>query len=232
MRKIHRSVFLLGALLAVPAVRADPPAAEPLQFEVTPFVGYRVGGKFELIDSGQSVNVQDHGSFALALNLRTSDFTQYELFYGRQASVMAAPGFAASSVKIEYLHIGGTVPLEETARVKPYLAGGLGVTRLTPDSAQGTDDTRFRIARARTARTAGRHFSLRFEGRGFLTPFNTIPPSSAAQTRAVLCARCMRAARCSSSSTSSPAPPTLSDSHHHGDSPAAQSAKRAASGVP
>ena len=174
MRKTHRPLLLLGALLAVPAVRADPPAAEPLQFEVTPFVGYRVGGKFELIDSGQSVNVQDHGSFALALNLRTSDFTQYELFYGRQASVMAAPGFPASSVKIEYLHIGGTVPLEETARVKPYLAGGLGVTRLTPDSAQGTDDTRFSLSLALGLRVPlSRHFSLRFEGRGFLTPFNT-----------------------------------------------------------
>ena len=69
MRKTPRSVFLLGALLAVPALRAEPPAAEPLQFEVTPFVGYRVGGKFELIDTGQSVNVQDHGSFALALNM-------------------------------------------------------------------------------------------------------------------------------------------------------------------
>ena len=148
MRKTPRSVFLLGALLAVPALRAEPPAAEPLQFEVTPFVGYRVGGKFELIDTGQSVNVQDHGSFALALNMRAADWTQYELFYSRQASVMAAPGFPASSVKVEYLHIGGIVPLEETARVKPYFGGGLGVTRLTPDSAQGTDDTRFSLSLA------------------------------------------------------------------------------------
>ena len=174
MRKTPRSVFLLGALLAVPALRAEPPAAEPLQFEVTPFIGYRVGGKFELIDTGQSVNVQDHGSFALALNMRAADWTQYELFYSRQASVMAAPGFPASSVKVEYLHIGGIVPLEETARVKPYFGGGLGVTRLTPDSAQGTDDTRFSLSLALGMHVPlSRHFSLRFEGRGFLTPFNT-----------------------------------------------------------
>jgi opacity protein-like surface antigen len=173
VRKTRGLLLLLGALLAVPAVRADPPA-EPLQFEVTPFAGYRVGGKFELIDSGQSVDVQDHGSFALALNMQAGDGTQYELFYSRQATVMAAPGFAGSSVKVEYLHIGGIVPLDETPRVKPYLAGGLGVTRLSPDSAEGTDDTRFSLSLALGLRVPlSRHFSLRFEGRGFLTPFNT-----------------------------------------------------------
>jgi opacity protein-like surface antigen len=174
VRRARSLLFPLGALLAVAAARADSPAPEPLQFEVTPFAGYRVGGKFDLADTGDSVKVQDHGSFALALDVRAADGTQYELFYGRQASVLAGPDFAPSSVKIEYLHVGGTVALDETPRVKPYLAGGLGVTRLSPDSAQGTDDTRFSLSLALGLRVPlSHHFSLRFEGRGFLTPFNT-----------------------------------------------------------
>jgi hypothetical protein len=48
------------------------------------------------------------------------------------------------------------------------------VTRLTPDSASGSAETRFSISLALGLRVPlSPHFSLRFEGRGFLTPVNT-----------------------------------------------------------
>jgi opacity protein-like surface antigen len=167
--------LLLAALLwGHSPVRAEPPAPDTLQFAATPFVGYRVGGNFQLADTGQSVRVDDHGSAALALDLRTADLTQYELFYGRQSSTLSGTGFVPTSVKVEYLHIGGLVALDETERLKPYFGGGLGVTRLSPDSAQGSDETRFSISLALGLRVPlNQHFALRFEGRGFLTPVNT-----------------------------------------------------------
>jgi opacity protein-like surface antigen len=175
MRSAHASCLGLAAiLLGQSAVKAEPPAAETLQFAATPFVGYRVGGNFQLADTGQSVRVDDHASAALALDLRTTDLTQYELFYGRQSSTLSGTGFVPTSVKVEYLHIGGLVALDESEHLKPYFGGGLGVTRLTPDSAQGSDDTRFSISLALGLRVPlNPHFSLRFEGRGFLTPVNT-----------------------------------------------------------
>lgn len=173
-RRTSRSLLLAAALLVNPALRAETPAPETLRFEVTPFVGYRVGGNFQLLDNGQSVRADDHGSLALAFDVRGADWTQYELFYGRQSTVLSGDAFAPTSVKVEYLHIGGTVALDETPRLKPYLAGGLGVTRLTPDSASGSDDTRFSISLALGVRVpVSQHFSLRLEGRGFLTPINT-----------------------------------------------------------
>ena len=161
--------------LAIPVLgRAAPPPAAPPQFEITPFGGYRVGGDFQLIDTGQSVKVEDHGSFALALDMRGADWSQYELFYGRQATTMSADAFGPTRVKVEYLHLGGTVALNEDSRAQPYLAGGLGVARLTPDSAGGDDDTRFSISLALGLRMPlSQHFALRVEGRGFLTPINT-----------------------------------------------------------
>lgn len=174
MPKVPAHLVLLGAVCAVAVARADPPATEPLQFEVTPFIGYRLGGNFQLVDTGQSVRVQDHGSFALALDFRGADWTQYELFYGRQSTSLSAEAFAPTPVRVEYLHLGGTVALGDSERLKPYLAGGLGVARLTPDSTQGEADTRFSISLALGLRVpVSRHFSLRFEGRGFLTPVNT-----------------------------------------------------------
>jgi hypothetical protein len=118
--------------------------------------------------------VDDHASAALALDLRAADLTQYELFYGRQSSTLSGTGFVPTGVKVEYLHIGGLVPLDETEHLKPYFGGGLGVIRLSPDSAQGSDDTRFSISLALGLRVPlDTHFSLRLEGRGFLTPVNT-----------------------------------------------------------
>src|SRR6266480_7959264 len=110
--------------------------------EVSPFIGYRVGGGFKLLDTGQRVELDDHGSFALALDARADESTQYELFYGRQSTALRADALAPASIDVEYLHIGGTVSLDEEPRLKPYLAGGLGITRLSPDPALGHEDTR------------------------------------------------------------------------------------------
>jgi len=156
------------------AVRAEPPVPEPLQFEVTPFIGYRVGGNFQLIDNGQTVHVADHGSLALAFDVSGADWTQYELFYDRQSTALTGDSLVPAGVKVEYLHIGGLVALDENLRLRPYLAGGLGVTRLTPASALASDATRFSASLALGLRVpVSQHFSLRFEGRGFLTPINT-----------------------------------------------------------
>jgi hypothetical protein len=155
------------------AVEAQSPAPETLQFEVIPFVGYRVGGDLQRVDSGQTVNVADHGSLALAFDVSGPDRTQYELFYDRQSTGLSGDSLVPTSVKVEYLHIGGLVALDQTPHLRPYLAGGLGVTRLTPNSTLSSDDTRFSISLALGLRLpVSQHFSLRFEGRGFLTPMN------------------------------------------------------------
>jgi opacity protein-like surface antigen len=168
------AVWVAATLCGHSPLRAEPPPSETLQFAATPFIGYRIGGNFELADTGQSVRVDDHASAAFALDLRTADLTQYELFYGRQSSTLSGNGFVPTSVKVEYLHLGGLVAFDETEHLQPYFGGGLGVTRLTPDSAQGSDDTRFSISLALGVRVPlNPHFSLRFEGRGFLTPVNT-----------------------------------------------------------
>ena len=173
--KSLRTVLLGAAVLVSAPATAEPPAREAQQFEVSPFIGYRVGGSFKLIDAGQRVELDDHGSFALALDARADESTQYELFYGRQSTVLRGDALAPVSIDVEYLHIGGTVALDEEAqRVKPYLAGGIGITRFSPDPALGHEDTHFSVSLAFGLRVpVSSHFSLRLEGRGLLTPVNT-----------------------------------------------------------
>ena len=170
-------MWLGGALLLSAAAAAEPPRADAgpfgQQFEVSPFIGYRVGGGFTLIDTGQHLELDDHGSFALALDARADESRQYELFYGRQSTVLRGGALAPTGIRIEYLQIGGTVAADEAWRVKPYLAGGLGITRFNPAPGLGQEDTRVSVSLAPGLRVPlSRHFLLRFEGRGLLTAVN------------------------------------------------------------
>jgi opacity protein-like surface antigen len=163
-----------GMLLPSAPAAADADSAAGTSapsFEISPFAGYRVGGSFHDVDSNQSVSLDAHASFALALDARADEGSQYEFFYSRQSSVLSGSGFAPVDTTIQYLHIGGTVMLDQSQpRVQPYLAGGLGVTLLEPDSPGAHDDTRFSASLALGLRVPlSRNFQLRFEGRGYLT---------------------------------------------------------------
>jgi hypothetical protein len=177
-----RSFALRGALagcatlvVSAAAVADTEPIAPPAPtFEISPFLGYRVGGKFTDAATNDSVSVDAHASYAIALDARAEEAAQYEFFYSRQATSLSGSNFAPTGLKIEYLHIGGTVTLDQSQpRVQPYLAGGLGATLLVPDTPGSRQDTAFSMSLALGLRIPlSRHFLLRVEGRGYLTLLN------------------------------------------------------------
>jgi opacity protein-like surface antigen len=162
-------VVFFVSVSAAGKVRAD----ESLQFSVSPFLGYRLGGDFRLNDTGQTVSLNDHGSFAFAVDARAEEGSEYELFYSRQATELRSNGVPLAGTTVEYLHIGGTVAFADDERIKPYFGGGLGVTRLSPGLAPGSDDTRFSMSLSLGMRIPlTQHFSLRLESRGYFTPLS------------------------------------------------------------
>src|ERR1700761_4153067 len=162
------TVFLVGVTAAGAAL-----GDEPLGFSISPFFGYRVGGGFRLSDTGQRISLSDHDAVALALDFRADDWSQYELFYSRQSTDLRGTGFVPVNTVVEYLHVGGTVALADEGWIKSYFGGGLGVTRLSPGLAPGSDETRFSLSLALGLRAPlTQHFSLRLEARGYFTPLN------------------------------------------------------------
>ena len=163
--------------VAAAATEGDVPeqsTQQPLTFEVTPYLGYRFGGSFKLIDTGTQADVNSHVSYALALDLSTNEATQYELFYSRQSTTISGQSLAPSDMTVEYLHIGGTVLLENSQHFLPYLIGGVGVTRFSPDSPLGHNSTYFSASLGAGLRIPfNPHFSLRLEARGFATILNS-----------------------------------------------------------
>ncbi len=60
--------------------------------------------------------------------------------------------------------------MDNNPRARPYLAGGLGVTRFSPDDPAARADTVFSLSLAMGLRAPlTRHLSVRMEGRGLLS---------------------------------------------------------------
>lgn len=173
-RGVLKRLWPVTALLAGATATSNAFGDEPLQFSISPFAGYRVGGSFRLNDTGQTISLGDHDAFALAFDMRADEGSAYELFYSRQSTELRGNGFTPAATVVEYLHIGGTVSLGDEGRIKPYLGGGIGATRLSPGLAPGSVDTRFSVSLGLGLRAPlTRHFSLRLEARGYFTPINT-----------------------------------------------------------
>jgi opacity protein-like surface antigen len=152
----------------------------PLMFEVAGFGALAVGGRFRLQDAGttgtgtgSSVSLADHGAFAVAADLRIDEGSQYELFYSREATDLRGNvSVPRTKVTVEYLHLGGTLLLDDEPKIKPYAVGGLGIARFTPGE-QGSPDTRFSASLGLGLRwPVTRQFSVRLEARGFVTLVN------------------------------------------------------------
>ena len=162
--------LLIAALLATAAALAQP--AEATDFQAALHAGYRVGGSFEDTDTGDDRDLDEGGSFAVALELRfrPGDDRFYQLWYSRQASTVDDDLSVAHDVDIEYLHLGGTLPIGDYERIQPYFAAGLGATRFSSSGPDSRDSTRFSGSIALgVAVPIAERVAFRFEARGYLT---------------------------------------------------------------
>jgi hypothetical protein len=162
---------LLGALALLFAASAA--TAEPLPaFQVGLNGGYRMGGSFEDQDSGANRDLDESGSFAIALELRygKGDDRFYQLWYSHQTTDVDDGTGGTVDVDVEYLHIGGTLPFGGWERAQPYFAMGAGVTRFSASGPDADDRTKFSGSAALGLEVPlGRNAALRFEGRGYIT---------------------------------------------------------------
>jgi len=167
--------ILTAALLVI-----APATARSQTVEITPVVGYRVGGSFATVgtDSGTTIadyEVEDAASFGVHLGFRVSHDGEIEVLYSRQNTRLATDGLFTGTpvfdLALETWHAGGNYLFaEEDSRVRPYIGMGLGITRLLPEPADLRDETRFSASFAAGAKVwLGRHLGLRVEARGFFT---------------------------------------------------------------
>ncbi len=171
----------MNRLLAAAALLCLPFTAMAQQdsasFELTPLLGYRFGGTFEIEESPDSYDFEDSSSYGVIVNFPHRANTQWEVYYSRQSTDAEFSDPAASNRLVDIdshiLQIGGTYQFEAD-KVLPYLAATIGGTHIEA-SANGSESDTFwsgsiglGILVAPSARVG-----LRLEARGHVTFTNS-----------------------------------------------------------
>lgn len=137
-----------GAVLAVLMLAAGSAHAESVRMEITPFAGYRIAGDLDTSTAagdGKSGNTEDGGSWGLGVGLYRDPDGFYELLYSRRDAGLDVPDAAipGTDVRIEYLHLGGTLLLPQPAGYTGYISVTIGLTRLDADSGGFDSENKF-----------------------------------------------------------------------------------------
>jgi opacity protein-like surface antigen len=132
---------LLGAAL--------PASADAPRFELTPFVGGRVGGGFDVVspdETESSVDLGSGASFGLDLGMYRDRQSYYQLLYSTQQADIESrdPLLDGIDVRIDYLQFGGTAFFpQDNDHYVPYLSLTIGATFMQPDDDDYDSETKF-----------------------------------------------------------------------------------------
>ena len=112
-------------------------------WEITPFVGYTMGGEFEDPTDESDRDLDAATSYGLIVDAAAEWWRHYEMIYARQGTKV--DGFEPFDLDVEYLQFGGTVmyPDTEATHVIPYFGMTVGAARFSPDGAGLDDETKF-----------------------------------------------------------------------------------------
>ena len=160
---------LLGALL-VPGA----PAAG-FTVEVTPFVGYRLGGVFTDEETDSDFEFDDTSSVGVVLAFEVDESSYVEVYYSHQDTDLIDDdglftGDVLFALDVDMFQVGGRYEWDPPSPVRPFMTGTLGLTHLDPKPSGLQSETRFSVSLGGGARIPVREWlSLRLEGRLFLT---------------------------------------------------------------
>jgi len=160
-----------GGILAVvgsPMARAEN--------GISVFGGWRASGGLEDATSGHDVHISDSAAVSVALDLTFDESRQIQIFGSYQHTSMTVtptdqPATSERlSLKVAYLHIGGTNFFAGPVGRGAYVAGGLGVTLLSPGLNGLESEVRpsLSLGLGYVVPVAG-SLALRLEGRGYFT---------------------------------------------------------------
>lgn len=159
------------ALIVAACLLGPAAGASAQHVEVAPFVGYRFGGGFFELVTGQPVDLDGARSFGVVVDVPVSNGMQVEGLFTHQRADIVIPVLDLQQptrwqISVDHWQGGG---LQEYGhgRVRPFLTGTLGLTRYA-----ATDDSeiRFTVAAGGGVKLfPSRHVGVRLDGRVFAT---------------------------------------------------------------
>jgi hypothetical protein len=120
----------LAAVLALTGFPGDALAFGPSS-EITPFLGYRVGGDFRTEGEAGTPrsDVDDGASWGVDIGLYRDAESYYQLLYSRREAKLRGgdPALQGTDLRIEYLHFGGTLLFPQPRGYTSYFSFTLGL---------------------------------------------------------------------------------------------------------
>ena len=144
--------------------------------ELTPFIGYRIGGEFDENNEDTRIELEDASSFGLLFAWPYDSHRQGELLlshYDTDFTENSTITINKPGLSVTYLHLGGNVQIAEGV-VPFWINGGLGLAHLSPDDNLLNDETKFSANIGINTRfKLSESLSFRIDGRVFGTFFNS-----------------------------------------------------------
>jgi hypothetical protein len=146
--------------------------------EVAPFAGQRYGGSFVDANTGANFQVADANVFGLVADFDLEPDKQIEVLLSRQNTNLSTndtlfTGNPLFDLTIDYYHIGGLYMLPDFERVRPFISGTFGLTRMAPDRADLSTVNRFSLSLGGGVKVFfTKSVGLRFDARGIYTALN------------------------------------------------------------
>jgi opacity protein-like surface antigen len=175
---LFRIVFLCPALLSgalifaclLPTQAVAQKTAKDFKLQITPFVGYRLGGTFEDDDTEEDYDLDNNSSAGLIINFPSKANTEWEIYYSKQSTELKTGdlflGTRVVDMDVEYLHLGGTYLFDRSGESQPYFVATIGATRMEPSGVDTSSETFFSFAAGGGYKYfPDKHIGLRLDGR-------------------------------------------------------------------
>jgi len=143
--------------------------ATQYKFEVTPFIGYRTGGKFEDKDGSTNFKLGESESLGFMVNVAANANGKYEFLYAHQSTEVDSGGLFVGDPKfdldVEYYQFGGTYLFDGDV-AQPFIALTFGMSRFDPQPAEFSAENFFSASFGGGIQLNPRgRFGVRLEGR-------------------------------------------------------------------
>jgi hypothetical protein len=180
-RLIHRSKGALhraGLRLGLMAIVCLAPGAVLAQYEhdveIAPFVGFRAGGHFSEISSGQDFEFENDISYGVIIDFNIDGSSQIELMgSGQRTDLVAQGGGSPLDVDVYQFQIGGLYQWDKREKIFPFILASVGITHIDPYDTPADPETFF----AFSVGTGVKYFlnkwlGVRFDLRAYFTLVN------------------------------------------------------------
>ena len=180
-RRIVAAVLVMQVGFFATAARAEEESGDGFEprVEVTPYIGYRMGGQFDVedatSDTSKSVDLQDSSDWGIDLGIYRDRTSFYEILYSYQSAGIdtSDPALKGVDVTIQYLQVGGTLLFDDDERFVPYLSLTVGGTKFDAGGDYGSE-TKFSGSLGGGVRfPIGEHLAATIGVRGYLTVVNS-----------------------------------------------------------